>query len=141
MLDALKASQEVLGTFDKILKKNSELERLIKQVEHHTPISNFSHLLRLDPRFPWKGERDDAYLQKIKNAVNKKQVKQSPKLDHRKINWPDTIECIYQVRCNLIHGGKEASDKEQKFMGLFADILEILISETDPNLFVLGRPT
>ncbi|MDR6663486.1 hypothetical protein J2W51_006080 [Tardiphaga robiniae] len=108
MLRALKADQNVNEVFNNIVR-DPQVRESLRTVEGSFPLASFSDLLRLDPRYNWRGERDAAYWQKIAEAPRGKKVRLSPKLDHRNLNWPDTLECTYKVRCNLVHGGKRAT--------------------------------
>jgi hypothetical protein len=101
MLRVLKADREVNDVFDNAIR-NPRFRDAIRGVEHSFPLASFSDLLRLDPRYNWRGERDAAYWQKIAEAPRGKKVRLSPKLDHRNLNWPDTLDCTYKIRCNLV---------------------------------------
>jgi hypothetical protein len=94
MLRVLQADRDVNDGFDNVIR-NPRFRDPIRGVEHSFPLASFSDLLRLDPRYNWRGERDAAYWQKIAEAPRGKKVRLSPKLDHRNLNWPDTLDCTY----------------------------------------------
>jgi hypothetical protein len=135
MLRQLKTDQRVRHVFDETMRA-SQLRDSIGVVEHNFPLPSFSDLLRLDPVYNWRGPRNAAFWQKIAAAPPRKKVRLSPSLDHRNLNWPDTLDCLYKVRCNLVHGGKMANDLEARFVGVFSDLLEALLTGY-PNLLDL----
>jgi hypothetical protein len=134
MLRLLKADRRVSDIFDENMR-DEQLRNSIRSVERSFPLANFSDLLRLDPLYDWRGERDSEYWQKI--AAAGKKVRVSPKLDHRNLNWADTLECIYKVRCNLVHGGKTANRREARFVDVFSDLLEAMLTGAPSNLLSL----
>jgi hypothetical protein len=137
MLRLLKADRRVGDVFDEILR-NAHLRDSVRSVEGSFPLASFSDLIRLDPLYNWRGERDSEYWQKI--AAASKKVRLSPKLDHRNLNWGDTLDCIYKVRCNLVHGGKMANTSEARFVGVFSDLLEAMLTGRPSNVLSLREP-
>jgi hypothetical protein len=136
MLRSLKVDRRVSEVFDSVIR-NPHFREAIREVEHSFPLASFSDLLRLDPRYNWRGERGAAYWQKIAEAPRGKKVRLSPKLDHRNLNWPDTLDCTYKVRCSLVHGGKMPNRSEARFVKVFADLLEAMLTFEDSNLLTL----
>lgn len=137
MIRSLKADRDVAEIFDNLVR-NPRFREDIQRVERSFPLASFSDLLRLDPTYNWRGEKDAAYWQKIAEAPRGKKVRLSPNLDHRNLNWADTLDCTYKVRCNLAHGGKMANRSEARFVRVFADLLEAMLARENPNLLTLG---
>ena len=133
MLRALGRDGHANRVFDEILSYRGDLREKIASEEHNFPLPSFADLIRLDPLYDWRGPRDTRFWQKIAEAPRGKHPRISPKLDHRNLNLPDTLACIYKVRCNLVHGGKMASPREESFVGVFADVLEALLTERPRN--------
>lgn len=44
-------------------------------------------------------------------------------------DFDSVLQCIYAVRCNLIHGSKIASEQERGFVHIFSVVLEKLLNE------------
>jgi hypothetical protein len=136
MLEQLKKSTRVENLFNEVIHCTN-LRNEIMTIEENFPLASFSDLIRLDPRYNWRGERDSEYWKKIAEAPLKKKVRLSPRLDHRNLNWADTLDCIYKVRCNLVHGGKMANYNEATFVGIFSNMLEALLAGKPTNLLDL----
>jgi hypothetical protein len=56
MLRLLKADRGVNEVFNNVIC-NPRIRDAIRDVEHSFPLASFSDLLRLDPRYNWRGER------------------------------------------------------------------------------------
>lgn len=139
MVRAMSRDPEVTAVFKHVVREDRFRDRF-ERVAPSFPLPSFSDLIRLDPRFNWRGPRDDRYWAKIGLAKSRGvRVRMSPPLNPSQPNWGDVLGCAYKVRCNLVHGGKIADDSEATFVGVFADLLEEMLTDPDLNLLHLGR--
>lgn len=67
MLRSLKADRDVNDIFENVIRSH-RFRDAIRSVERSFPLASFSDLLRLDPTYNWRGEKDTAYWQKIAEA-------------------------------------------------------------------------
>lgn len=138
MIRALARDREVTAVFDHVVREDRFRSRF-RRVAPSFPLPSFSDLIRANPRFDWRGHRDSAYWAEIGLATGRgEKIRMSPPLDPRHPNWPDVLGCTYKVRCNLVHGGKIADDDEAAFVGVFADLLEEMLTCPEHNLLQLG---
>lgn len=108
----------------KIIPENGIINRL-NQAVGSFPLQNFSDLVRIDQNYDWRGNQgSNDYNKKIVNSGSK--VKCSPVLDPS--DFCSVLQCMYAVRCNLIHGSKMATEGEQKFVHIFSSVLEKMLT-------------
>lgn len=139
MIKALGRDPEVTAVFDHVTRDGRFRDRF-ERAAPSFPLPSFADLIRVNPRFEWRGPRDRAYWAEIGQATaHGAKVRMSPPLDPANPNWADVLGCTYKVRCNLVHGGKIADDNEAEFVGVFADLLEALLTDEGSNLLHLGR--
>ncbi len=139
MINAIGNDPDVRSVFEHVMRDDRFRHRF-ELVAPSFPLPSYSDLIQINPHFDWRGPRDNAYWAEIHRAVaGGARVRMSPPLDPARPRWPDILRCIYKVRCNLAHGGKNADDHEATFVGVFADVLEELLTGADTSLFHLGR--
>lgn len=136
MIRALSRDRDVEEVFEHIIQ-TTNMRQSFARIEHNFPLPSFSDLLRLDPHYEWRGERDEAYWKKIASAPRNKRVRLSPSMNHTNLVWGDVLSCTYKVRCNLLHGGKMASPREARFVEVFADLLYQLLTGSERNVLML----
>lgn len=139
MIRALGNDPKVAGVFRHVIREDRFRVRF-ERVAPSFPLPSFADLIRLNPRFDWRGPRDDRYWAEIGYAKSHRvRIRMSPPLNPERPSWPDVLGCTYKVRCNLAHGGKIANRNEAAFVGVFADLLEAMLTDPDHNLLLLGR--
>lgn len=136
MIRQLGRDRDVEEIFNLILQ-NTDMARAFEQIAHNFPLPSFSDLLRLDPNYNWRGHRDEEYWKKIAGAPRGKRVRISPAMKPENLVWSDVLSCTYKVRCNLMHGGKMANREEAQFVGVFADLLDELLTGRQQNVLML----
>lgn len=136
MITLLGEDREV-GEVFRYIVENTDIAEQFSRIERNFPLPSFTDLLRLDPNHDWRGRRDNEYWAKIASAPRGKRVRMSPALNSENLVCVDVFRCMYKVRCNLLHGGKMANEEEARFVEVFSDLLEHLL--TGPrNVVMLG---
>ncbi len=139
MIRALGRDPDVTAVFNHVVRRDRFRDRF-ERVAPSFPLPSFADLIRINPRFNWRGPRDERYWAEIGYATARgARVRVSPSLNPKRPNWSDVLACTYKVRCNLVHGGKIADDNEADFVSVFADLLNEMLTDQELSLLKLGR--
>lgn len=122
IIDSLKADKVLSSGFEKLVAKDQPFAELTQAFRAWWPIFQVKELRRLKIRAPHSNDR----RQVVEYYFKAGSKKCAPKLTGSKrlvgndvpLNWTNTIEALYQVRCNLMHGDKRlASEADQQIVG------------------------
>ncbi|GAP24084.1 hypothetical protein GLF_0966 [Gluconobacter frateurii NBRC 101659] len=120
-------------------KLDQDKEKLIvgslESVSTNFPLYSFADLVRYDCEFDWISNQDNSLFQsKVNNTTVK--LKHSASLDP--YDFESVTNCLYAVRCNLLHGSKAANTQEKNFVSSFLPVLRF-ITDKENGLFSLGN--
>lgn len=140
LIHSMASDQEFLERFSRLINENKEFKTKVDELVSLAPI--FQVLWMRNNRIaPWdmEAERREDYVKSLKtqNPYNKgRDGIQYPAFapvcafEHFDLNepvppdWPHVLHMIYQIRCNLFHGGKSYdSQRDRRFIELAYSIL------------------
>ena len=139
LIDAIAASEVHSDRFERLLGHEEEFEKNCKEFSSLGPVFSSVWLKKIGLR-PWEeGEDRSFFLRDVKKKITGKKFKHVPyspccAFDHDlggvPCDWKHVIHMIYQVRCNLFHGGKSSSQyRDVKFVTLAFKILWSMFKE------------
>lgn len=143
LIRIIAGSDRFNARFRNLFSPNSDFKGWVEEFVSLGPIFRVAWLKR-NKLPPWdsKEVKREIYVNATwKKGINQKKTpKVSPECfeDHKNkkipipFDWTHTIHMIYQVRCNLFHGGKGFESKEDsKFVQLALNILWTIFKEED----------
>lgn len=124
MINALKSDQELASAFGHWLEHDSALRRDAEAFQKLWPIFSAKEIRRrglLSSRSSNRVETISCLKQR--NVSSQPQIAESYEL-----NLPNTLDALYQVRCNLFHGEKcVSSEADQQIVGAAYRVLSKLM--------------
>ncbi|MFY8091892.1 MAG: hypothetical protein ACOVN0_00270 [Niveispirillum sp.] len=131
MIDILSSNMLISDIYKRKIEsvQNRHILERLNQCAASFPLPSYADLVRLDPTYPWRtNQGNEDYKNKISAAqATGRAIKMSPAL-HPK-DWNSVLKCIYAVRCNLFHGSKIASEREQNFVNSFSSVLDFMMND------------
>jgi hypothetical protein len=125
-IKALGASQRLIDLFSNYRRDNQNFGEIAKGFKQHWPVFDMrgikrkTELLRL---------LLDQGRQRSMERLRESKVKRCPQSfdSQTEPDWPDTLDAIYQIRCNLFHGDKGSGLDDQMLVNFAYNVLREFI--------------
>ncbi len=155
LVAALAWDPDLGSAFDRLKEHDPDFHRLTAEFASRWPVFRVTELRKLKIPF-WNGDQTRAkYVRSVVQRPEKAPTKENYRPPcfrqhenerHEEVgivwhgppnDWPHTISAIYQVRCNLFHGGKTYEvSRDREFVGMAFRILWTVWREFIPKAYL-----
>jgi hypothetical protein len=135
MIKRLASNRILNDVFASLIRNNPEFLVAVRNFSHFWPIFSFTSARKLRLENVFRDFSRDEARQKLLEA----NVKRGPEGSYNRElpSWRDTIQAVYRVRCNLIHGNKGSAPLDFQIVGSAYKVLSMTIDLG--QLYNLGR--